>query len=98
MPLFVGLRQSRRRISVRSVLGFCERSHHRRLAISAHICSASSGCLHCAPFCFVTGRVFARARSPIFSSLVVLCCVCRFFDWLYLLFVRLRLFRRVWCL
>ena len=69
-PLFVGLRQSRRGISVRSVLGFCERSRHRRLEISAHI-SAASGCrFHCASFRSGSRRVFARARSSVFSSFV----------------------------
>ena len=54
----------------RSVFGFCERSCHRHLEISAHVFAASGCRFHCASFRSGSRRIFARARSSVFSSLV----------------------------
>ena len=67
------------------------------LEISAHISSASGCRVHRASFCSGGGRIFARARSPIFSSLVDLCRARRFFERLDHLLGRDRLVRRAWC-
>src|SRR5262249_47288947 len=69
-PLFMGLRQSRRRISVRHVFGVRERGRRFDLEISADVFTTGRCTLDHAPFRFGGWRIFARAGPGFFYRVV----------------------------
>src|SRR4029453_11971092 len=95
--VFVGLRQSRRRISVRHIFALCEYGRRFDLEISTYV-SATGGCnLDRAPFCARDWRIFAGTRSRFFSRLIDLCCADRLVKWLDYMLGRQRLVRCARC-
>ena len=65
------MRQSRRRISLRHILSFCECGRHFDLEISAGLSATGGRTFHRAPFCALDWRIFARARSRVFVALSI---------------------------
>ena len=69
----MGLRQSRRGISVRDVLGFYKCGHYSHLEISSNISTTGSSPFHHAPFFSGNRRILARPRRSIFNFIVDVC-------------------------
>ena len=69
--VFVGLRQSRRRISIRHILGVRECRRHSDLEISAELSPASRRTFHHASFRSGDGRIFPRPVTASFSPLSI---------------------------
>ena len=72
-PLFVGMRQSSGRISVRDIFAVCECGRGFGVEISARL-STTGGCtFNCAPIRACGWRIFAWTRSRFFNRFVDLC-------------------------
>ena len=80
--VFVGLRQSRGRISVRHVFGFRECGCHFDLEISTDISATGGGAFNRAPFCSCGWSIFTCTRSRFFNLSIDFCRASRFFEWL----------------
>ena len=94
--LFVGLRQSCRRISIRHVFPLCKCGRHFHLEISVDVSAASSRSFNRTSFYAGGRRVFARARPTTFDSIIHLRRTRRVAKRLDHLLGRDRLVRRPW--